>query len=95
MILKIIFLPRQARDKHRESTQNRDALSLGIAAGQVLPHVASMADVAPTVLELIGGTARSAPYRASMDGASWAPLLLARNGSMNGGTVTPVAKFAR
>ena len=24
-ILKLIFLPRQARDKHRESTQNKDA----------------------------------------------------------------------
>ena len=28
-ILKMIILPRQARDKHRESTQNSDAFSLG------------------------------------------------------------------
>ena len=66
----------------------------GIDAGQVLAHVASMADVAPTLLELVAGTSASAHVRAEMDGTSWAPLLLAKNGSMNTGTVPP-AKFVR
>jgi hypothetical protein len=34
--IETIILARQARDKHRESTQNKDALSLGILAGNEL-----------------------------------------------------------
>ena len=49
-----------------------------------------MADVSPTLLELVAGTTDSQQFREAMDGNSWAPLLLAKNGSMNGGTVTPV-----
>lgn len=48
----------------------------GIAPNQGLAHVGSMADVAPTILELVGGSTASAPDRAKMDGTSWAPLLL-------------------
>ena len=50
----------------------------GIAPGQVLPHTASMADVAPTILELIGGLGSNAMQRVTMDGTSWAPILLAK-----------------
>ena len=66
----------------------------GIEPGQDLGHVASMADVAPSILELVQGTSASADWRAHADGTSWAPLLLAKNGSMNGSAVAP-AKFAR
>eukprot|EP01052_Picozoa_sp_SAG31_P018212 SAG31_NODE_1281_length_9019_cov_4.758072_4_plen_199_part_00 len=58
----------------------------GIAPGQVLTHVASMADVSPTLLELVAGTAGSASVRADMDGHSWAALLLEQNRT-NGATV--------
>jgi hypothetical protein len=34
--IKTIILPRQARDKHRESTQNRDAVSQGRGYGCVV-----------------------------------------------------------
>jgi hypothetical protein len=37
-ILKLIFLPRQARDKHRESTQNKDAFSAGGGETQGGPY---------------------------------------------------------
>jgi hypothetical protein len=66
----------------------------GIQPGQTLDHVAGMADVTPTLLELIAGTKSSEPVRAMMDGQSWAPLLLAKNGSMNSGSVAP-APFVR
>ena len=59
-----------------------------LKSGTVLSHVASMADVAPTLLELVAGTARSASTRATMDGTSWAPLLLATD---HGAAVTKTA----
>lgn len=71
----------------------RDGL-LATAPGQDLGHVASMADVAPTLLELVAGTAVSRADRVTMDGTSWAPLLLGNNGTMDGGAVLP-AKFGR
>jgi len=37
-ILKLIFLPRQARDKHRESTQNKDAFPAGGGETQGGPY---------------------------------------------------------
>ena len=46
----------------------------GISPNSVLTHVASMADVTPTLLELVGGAAASASDRAAMDGTSWAAL---------------------
>jgi hypothetical protein len=66
----------------------------GIVANQNLQHVASMADVAPTILELIFGSQPSARDRSIMDGSSWAPLLLAKSHSLSEQQIAPV-KFAR
>lgn len=48
----------------------------GIAAGSVLSSIHSMADVAPTILELAGGMVAE---RQDMDGISYAPALLSKS----------------
>jgi hypothetical protein len=51
----------------------------GISVGKVLPIVSSMADIAPTLLELVGDKKDPGvdAVHGLMDGTSFAPLLLA------------------
>ena len=65
-ILKMIFLPRQARDKHRENSK-RNAFSLGLPSGHVFVQEAGalfgVADAA-TAAKALGYTAAAARHDA-------------------------------
>ena len=67
-ILKMILLPRQARDKHRENSK-RNAFSVGLPSGHVFVQEAGalfgVADAA-TAAKALGYTAAAARHHAAL-----------------------------